>query len=87
MAKKRTLKKLLNEQIAEVIEACYDWQDEHPKLADKAESIIDESIDFFDDLIGKINDRTVDDAKKHFNTIKNTLKETKDNLLSKVSDL
>ena len=87
MSNKRDLKKRINEELAEVIEACYDWQFEHTKEADKAEKIIDETIETFDNLIGEINKRDLENPKKHFSSIKDSLKKSKEALLSKVSKL
>ena len=87
MANKRDLKKLVNEELADVIEACYDWQFEHPKDADKAEKIIDETIETFDNLVDEINKRDLENAKKHFSSVRESLKNSKEKLLSKVSKL
>lgn len=73
MANKRYIKKLLNFTFSDIIEDCYVWQLENADNSDKAESIIDEAIVSFDELIKKVNNRKVENTKKHFKEITNDL--------------
>ena len=67
MANIRDLKKDINYVLGDIIEAVYIWELTHPSKDDKkAESIIDEAISTFDELILKVNDKKVGNKKQHF---------------------
>ena len=53
----------------------------------KSESIIDEAIEIFDDLIAKVNDKSVENAKSHFKTINKELEEKGRGLIDKINKL
>ncbi|NRB84675.1 MAG: hypothetical protein HRU49_13050 [Winogradskyella sp.] len=77
MANKRDLKKDINYVFGDIIEAVYYWELENSdKPTKESEAIIDEAIASFDELIGRVNDRSVEDKKAHFKSI-NTDLETK----------
>ena len=70
MANVRDLKKDINYVLSDIIEAVYIWElTNADKDNKKAEGIIDEAIVTFDDLITKVNQKDVDNKKKHFNTV------------------
>ena len=74
MASKRDLKKDINYVIGDIIEAVYIWEITNPdKGTEKSEKIIDDAIDTFDDLIQKVNDRSVENKKAHFKAINQEL--------------
>lgn len=87
MANKRDLKKLLNYTFSDIIEDCYVWQLENADKSEKAEKIIDEAILSFDRLIVKVNDRKVENMKKHFKEITSDLEKTSKELDSKLAKL
>jgi prefoldin subunit 5 len=58
-----------------------------PKEADKAEKIIDQAIEAFDNLIEKVNENNIELYKKHFTSVKKALFSTKDDLLKKLDKL
>lgn len=87
MASIRNLKKDLNYIYSDIIEDCYVWQLENADKADKAESIIDEAITSFDELIAKVNDKGVEDTKKHFSAIISELESSANDLSSKLAKL
>ncbi len=83
----RDLKKLINYELSMVIEDCYTWQLSNPDKSDKAEKIIDESIDTFDTLIARVNTPDISDKKAHFQSIKKDLSKSTNSLLKKLAKL
>jgi hypothetical protein len=77
MASVRDLKKDINYVLGDIIEAVYIWELTNPKKDDtKAEAIIDDAINVFDELITKVNSKDVENKKEHFKAV-NTELETK----------
>lgn len=88
MANKRDLKKDINYVLGDIIEAVYIWELSNPgKDTKKSEKIIDEAIETFDDLIEKVNDRSVENKKKHFKSIHTELEERGRKLIDKINAL
>ena len=88
MANVRNLKKDINYVLGDIIEAVYVWEyNNTDKDTKKSESIIDEAIEIFDDLITKVNDKSVEDAKSHFKTINIELEEKGRGLIDKINKL
>ncbi|WP_310992442.1 hypothetical protein [Aequorivita marina] len=70
MANVRDLKKDINYVLGDIIEAVYVWELTNPEKENtKAEAIIDEAIGTFDELIAKVNEKKVEDKKKHFKAV------------------
>jgi hypothetical protein len=70
MANKRDLKKDINYVMGDIIEAVYIWELTNPAKETKdSQAIIDDAIKGFDELIVKVNQRDVANAKQHFNAI------------------
>ncbi|SDS00131.1 hypothetical protein SAMN04515667_1180 [Formosa sp. Hel1_31_208] len=88
MANIRDLKKDINFVLGDIIEAVYVWEynntDKDPK---KSEAIIDEAIETFDELIAKVNDKSVENKKAHFKMINNELEEKGRALIDKLNKL
>jgi hypothetical protein len=88
MANVRDLKKDINYVLGDIIEAVYVWEytntDNDTK---KGEEIIDEAIEAFDDLISKVNDKSVENKKAHFKSIKNDLENKGRALIDKINKL
>ena len=60
MANKRDLKKDINYVLGDIIEAVYIWELANAEKPTKqSEAIIDEAIATFDELITRVNDRSV----------------------------
>jgi hypothetical protein len=55
MASRRNLKKLINSEIANVIDSCYDIIIESPKSEEKMNKVIDEAVELYDELLGAIS--------------------------------
>ncbi|MDC7999757.1 hypothetical protein POV26_01785 [Aequorivita todarodis] len=88
MANVRDLKKDINYVLGDIIEAVYIWElTNADKDNKKAEGIIDEAIVTFDDLISKVNQKNVDNKKKHFNAVKAELEERGRKLIDKINAL
>ena len=88
MANVRNLKKDINYVLGDIIEAVYVWEyNNTDKDTKKSEAIIDEAIEIFDDLIAKVNDKSVENAKSHFKTINKELEEKGRGLIDKINKL
>ena len=88
MASKRDLKKDINYVLGDIIEAVYVWELSNPEKDTKnSEAIIDEAIDVFDELIEKVNDRSVENKKAHFKGINQELEKKGRALIDKVNKL
>ena len=88
MANKRDLKKDINYVLGDIIESVYVWELENPdKDTKKSDTIIDEAIAVFDDLIAKVNDRSVDNKKVHFKAINKELESKGKALIDKINKL
>ena len=88
MANVRNLKKDINYVLGDIIEAVYVWEYANTdKDTKKSEAIIDEAIETFDVLITKVNDRTVENRKAHFKSIKNELEDKGRALIDKINKL
>ena len=88
MANKRDLKKDINFVLGDIIEAVYIWEESNPEAKkDKGEKIIDEAIAAFDELMVKVNDRKIEDPKKHFKSIREDLEKKANELVDQVNTL
>ncbi|MCF8716147.1 hypothetical protein JM658_15055 [Joostella atrarenae] len=88
MANIRDLKRDINFVLGDIIEAVYIWeistQTPNSKEGDK---IIDEAIKTFDDLIAKVNDKSVDNRKAHLKEVNKELEEKATSLVEKLNKL
>ena len=88
MANKRDLKKDINYVLGDIIEAVYIWELTNPeKDTKKSEKIIDEAIATFDDLIIRVNDRSVENKKAHFKGVNADLEKKGRELIDKINAL
>jgi hypothetical protein len=88
MSSKRDLKKDINYVLGDIIEAVYIWEMTNPDKGTKAsEKIIDQAIEVFDDLIQKVNDRSVENKKQHFKTINQELETRGRGLIDQINAL
>ncbi len=88
MANIRDLKKDINFVLGDIIEAVCDWELVNTdKDTKKSEAIIDEAFKIFDELIAKVNDRSVENKKAHFKAIKNDLETQGRALIEKFNNL
>lgn len=88
MASVQNLKKDLNYVISDIIEECYIWQLIHEETqSEKAEKLIDEAIQVFDDLIKRINTKKIENKKLHFKAINQDLETKASDLIDKLAKL
>ena len=88
MANIKNLKKDINYVLGDIIEAVYVWEYTNTdKDTKKSEAIIDEAIDTFDDLIAKVNDKSVENKKAHFKAINQELETRGRALIEKINKL
>ncbi|SEQ80457.1 hypothetical protein SAMN05421824_2354 [Hyunsoonleella jejuensis] len=88
MASIRELKKDINYVLGDIIEAVYVWEYENTdKDTKKSEAIIDEAIETFDELIAKVNDRSVENRQKHLNAVNKELEDRGRALIEKINKL
>jgi hypothetical protein len=88
MASIRLFKKEVNDVLSEVIERCYECQlTADDKTHAKAESIIDQAIATFDDLIHKLSQKDVENYKQHIKGLRVELGKKSDKLLADVEKL
>jgi hypothetical protein len=88
MANVRNLKKDINYVLGDIIEAVYVWEFTNTdKDTKKSEAIIDEAIDTFDELIAKVNDKSVENKKAHFKGINQELETKGRALIEKINKL
>lgn len=84
----KNFKKEINIVLSDIIEECYVCQlNSDDKISAKAEKIIDEAIGVFDDLVVKINQKGVENKKKHFQSIHSELEKKGSSLLLKLEKL
>ncbi|MGB5242412.1 MAG: hypothetical protein WBN16_08200 [Lutimonas sp.] len=88
MSSIQNLKKDLNHVLSDVIEECYVAQlTSDEKKSEKFEKIIDESIQVFDQLIERINDKKVENRAGHLKAVKKDLELNANELLDKIGKL
>lgn len=88
MASIRDLKKDINYVFGDIIEAVYIWELSNPKKdTKKSEAIIDEAIAGFDELIAKVNDKSVENRSAHLKSISKELESKGRDLIEKINKL
>lgn len=88
MANIRDLKKDINYVLGDIIEAVYMWELSNPeKDTKKSQEIVEEAITTFDDLTAKVNQKNVENKKKHFKEISAELEEKGNKLIDKLNNL
>ena len=88
MASIRLLKRDVNYVMGDIIEAAYIHQLANPKQdPKKTEAIVDEAITTFDALMAKINQKQVENNKKHFKSIEKELETKAQELVAKINEL
>lgn len=84
MASVKNLKKDINYVLGDVIDECIVSPTGDPK---KIETIVDEAIVIFDELIAKVNAKNIENKKAHFKAIEEELEKKATKLLTKVNKL
>ena len=86
MASIKNLKKDINYVLGDVIEYALDVSI-LKNSPEKADAIIDEAIEIFDNLVSKINDSKVENKKTHFKAINQELEIKAKSLVEKINSL
>ncbi len=88
MASIRNLKKDINYVLGDIIEAVYLFEASSTKQNSKeGNEVIDGAIEAFDDLIGKVNNKGVENRKAHLKNVKVQLEEKATGLIEKLNKL
>ncbi|NBL64872.1 hypothetical protein GV828_06615 [Flavobacterium sp. NST-5] len=88
MANVKNLKKDINYVLGDIIEAVYIWEmSTTGKPTEASEALIDEAIVTFDNLIGKVNAKNVENKKAHFKQIHKDLETAATQLVTKINAL
>ncbi|MGJ5642286.1 hypothetical protein [Formosa sp. S-31] len=88
MANVRDLKKDINYVLGDIIEAVYVWEYSNTdKGTEQSEAIIDDAISTFDNLIAKVNNKSVEDKKSHFKAINQELEDKGRALIERINKL
>lgn len=88
MASIKDLKKDINYVLGDIIETVYVWElTAEDKAAEKGEAIIDETIEHFDKLIAKVNDRSVENRGAHLKQVNKELETVANSLVDKINKL
>lgn len=88
MASVKNLKKDINNVFGDIIEAVYIVDGSGSEQTSKeGDQIIDEAINNFDELISKVNDKNVDNRKKHLKEVRQELETKAQALVEKVNKL
>ncbi|AYN67056.1 hypothetical protein D1013_06585 [Euzebyella marina] len=88
MASVKNLKKDINNVFGDIIEAVYIVDGSGSEQTSKdGDQIIDEAINNFDELISKVNDKKVDNRKKHLKEVRQELETKAQALVEKVNKL
>lgn len=88
MASIKNLKKDINNTIGGIIEAVYIWENTTGNRdSKKGNAIIDDAIATFDELIAKVNDKSVENRKAHLTKLNKELETKAISLIEKVNKL
>ncbi len=88
MASIRDLKKDINFVLGDIIEAVYQWEAATDNTnSEEGSSIIDKSIQAFDELMGQIHQQDVEDKKAHFKAIRSELEQKATALIGDLNKL
>ena len=88
MASIRNLKKDINNVLGDIIEAVFILEDTKDKPESKEGSaIVDSAITTFDELIAKVNDKSVEDRSAHLKSVRAELEKKAKALIDKVNKL
>ncbi len=88
MASIRNLKQDINYVLGDIIEAALLYQAASPESDAKAsEAIVDDSIKVFDELIAKVNDKSVENRKANLKSVRTDLQTKGGELIARINKL
>ncbi|MFT4754732.1 MAG: hypothetical protein ACI85Q_002293 [Salibacteraceae bacterium] len=86
MASRRVLKRVINAEIADVIDHCYDVVASSPDKEEKVNAIVDASVELYDSLIIAVNEyKSAESASTYFAEIEAKLTKEVEALNQKVA--
>lgn len=87
MASIKNLKQDINYVLGDIIEAALISQALSPEKTAESEKIVDDSIETFDGLISRVNDRKVENRKAHLTAVRSDLETQGKGLIDRVNAL
>ena len=88
MASIRGLKRDINDVLGDILDAVEIWQLANPEADQKkSEAISEDAISTFDDLMDKVNDRSVDNRAAHLKSVNKELEERARDLVERFNKL
>jgi hypothetical protein len=88
MASIRDLKKDINNVLGDIIDAVYIWEASTKNYNhEKGNAIIDEAIATFDELIAKVNDKSIENRKSKLKEVAKELEDKSKLLVEKINNL
>ncbi|MEO9954288.1 MULTISPECIES: hypothetical protein [Nonlabens] len=87
MASIKNLKQDINYVLGDIIEAALITQALSPEKTAESEKIVDDSIEVFDGLIARVNDRKVENRKAHLTAVRADLETQGKGLIDRVNAL
>ncbi|MGJ8685285.1 MAG: hypothetical protein ACSHWW_11710 [Nonlabens sp.] len=88
MASIRDLKQDINFVLGDIIEAALIHQATNPEAdAAASEAIVDDSIKVFDELIAKVNDKSVENRKANLKSVRADLETKGSELIARINKL
>lgn len=88
MASIRILKRDINNVLGDIIEAVYIVEaTQGSEPTQEGSAIIDKAIDTFDTLIAKVNDKEVENRRKHLKEVRNELEKEATALVGRINKL
>jgi len=88
MASIRNLKKDINYVLGDIIDAALIWElTNTDKDTQQSQAIVDLCIQYYDELINKVNQKNVENKKQHFRAINQELEAKAQELIDKINAL
>ena len=88
MASKRILKKNVNYLFGDLIDECYLWMLINPeKDSSQANTVVDEAVEYYDEVMSKISNRDMENANKYFSLLNKEVEEKANELVEKINSL
>ncbi|MDO9261314.1 MAG: hypothetical protein Q7U08_05190 [Flavobacteriaceae bacterium] len=88
MASVKNLKKDINYVLGDIVDAIYLWEMYNPKADSKvSQAVVEEAFTSFDELIGKVNQKKIENKKAHFTAVRKDLETVANSLVEKVNSL
>lgn len=85
MASRRDLKRNINNVLGDILDAVVLLEDNKPTK--ESESIYEDAITAFDELIAKVNAKEVDDKRAHFKAISKELEDRGNALIERLNKM